>query len=387
MTRSTGHLVRIGSGEKAFHAFVPSPLPPHPPINLTAADNDLLGRANRALEKLDAMTSLLPDISLFIYAYVRKEALVSSQIEGTQSSFADLLLYESDQAPGVPMEDVREVSDYVAALDHGLKRLRGGFPLSVRLLRESHGILLRGSRGSSKTPGELRRNQVWIGGSRPEAARFVPPPANRVVECMGALEKFLHGDPTETPALLKAALAHVQFETIHPFLDGNGRLGRLLITLLLCAESTLSEPILYLSLYFKSRRQEYYDHLQRVRTDGDWEGWLRFFLEGVISTSDEAVSTTRRILALFEKDRRQLEKLGRAAASAFRVHQYLQKKPISGIREIEKGLRLTYPTVADALDRMKKARIVKELTGFKRNRVFAYAPYVKLPSEGTEPIR
>ena len=387
MTRSTGQLVRLGSGERAFHAFVPSPLPPHPPINLTAADDVLLGRANRALEKLDAMTWLLPDTSLFIYAYVRKEALVSSQIEGTQSSFADLLLYESDQAPGVPIEDVRQVSDYVAALDHGLKRLRGGFPLSVRLLREIHGILLRGSRRSSKTPGELRRSQVWIGGSRPQAARFVPPPANRVVECMGALEKFLHGDPIETPALLKAGLAHVQFETIHPFLDGNGRLGRLLITLLLRAESALSEPILYLSLYFKSHRQEYYDHLQRVRTDGDWEGWLRFFLEGVISTSDEAVSTTRRILALFEKDRRQLEKLGRAAASAFRVHQYLQKKPISGIREIEKGLRLTYPTVADALDRMKKARIVKELTGFKRNRVFAYAPYVELLSEGTEPIR
>jgi len=387
MTRSTGQLVRLGSGERAFHAFVPSPLPPHPPINLTAADDVLLGRANRALEKLDAMTWLLPDTSLFIYAYVRKEALVSSQIEGTQSSFADLLLYESDQAPGVPIEDVRQVSDYVAALDHGLKRLRGGFPLSVRLLREIHGILLRGSRRSSKTPGELRRSQVWIGGSRPQAARFVPPPANRVVECMGALEKFLHGDPIETPALLKAGLAHVQFETIHPFLDGNGRLGRLLITLLLRAESALSEPILYLSLYFKSHRQEYYDHLQRVRTDGDWEGWLRFFLEGVISTSDEAVSTTRRILALFEKDRRQLEKLGRAAASAFRVHTYLQKKPISGIREIEKGLRLTYPTVADALDRMKKARIVKELTGFKRNRVFAYAPYVKLLSEGTEPIR
>jgi len=387
MTRSTGQLVRLGSGERAFHAFVPSPLPPHPPINLTAADDVLLGRANRALEKLDAMTWLLPDTSLFIYAYVRKEALVSSQIEGTQSSFADLLLYESDEAPGVPMEDVREVSDYVAALDHGLKRLRGGFPFSVRLLREIHGILLRGGRGGSKMPGELRRSQVWIGGSGPGAAHFVPPPANRVVECMGALERFLHGDPVETTPLVKAGLAHVQFETIHPFLDGNGRLGRLLMTLILCAESALSEPILYLSLYFKSRRQEYYDHLQRVRTDGDWEGWLRFFLEGVITTSEEAVGTTRRILALFEKDRRQLEKLGRAAASAFRVHQYLQKKPISGIREIEKGLRLTYPTVADALDRMKKARIVKELTGFKRNRVFAYAPYVKLLSEGTEPIR
>lgn len=387
MKRTTGQLVQIGSGDEAFQAFVPAPLPPEPPLKLTAADQALLERANRALGKLDGMTSLLPNTSLFIYAYVRKEALVSSQIEGTQSSFSDLLLYESDQAPGVPLEDVREVSDYVAALSHGIERLRGGFPLSLRLLREIHGVLLRSGRGSNKTPGEFRRSQVWIGGSRPGNARFVPPPTDRVVECMGVLEKFLHGDPIETPTLLKAALAHVQFETIHPFLDGNGRLGRLLITFLLCAENALSDPILYLSLHFKSHRQEYYDRLQRVRTHGDWEGWLRFFLEGVISTSEEAVATTRRILALFEKDRRQIEKLGRAAASAFRVHEYLQKKPISGIREIEKDLGLTYPTVAGALDRMKTQRIVRELTGFKRNRVFAYAPYVELLSEGTDPIR
>lgn len=387
MKRSTGQLVRRGSGDGAYQAFVPAALPPNPPLKLTGADHDLIERANRALGKLDGMTSLLPDTSLFIYAYVRKEALVSSQIEGTQSSFSDLLLFESDQAPGVPVEDVREVSDYVAALDYGLKRLRGGFPLSLRLLREIHGVLLRSGRGSNKTPGELRRSQVWIGGSRPGNARFVPPPTDKVVECMGALEKFLHGDPVQTPTLLKAALAHVQFETIHPFLDGNGRLGRLLITFLLCAEGALSEPILYLSLHFKSHRQAYYDHLQRVRTHGDWEGWVRFFLEGVIRTSDEAVSTTRRILALFEKDRRSLETLGGAAASAFRAHEYLQKKPITGIREMEKDLGLTYPTIAGALDRMKKLRIVKELTGFKRNRVFAYAPYVELLSEGTEPIR
>jgi len=387
MKRTTGKMVRMGSADQAYTAFVPASLPPEPPLKLTAADHDLLERANRALGKLDGMASLLPDTSLFIYAYVRKEALVSSQIEGTQSSFADLLLYENDQIPGVPLEDVREVSDYVAALDHGLKRLRGGFPLSLRLLREIHGVLLRGGRPPRKTPGEFRRSQVWIGGSRPGNARFVPPPANEVVECMGALEKFLHGTPVETPTLVKAALAHVQFETIHPFLDGNGRLGRLLITLLLCAEGALTEPILYLSLYFKSRRHEYYDHLQRVRTHGDWEGWLRYFLEGVISTSDEAVATTRRILALFEKNRRQLQTLGRAASSALRVHQYLQKRPIAGIREMEKSLGLTYPTVAGALGRMKKLHIVKELTGFKRNRVFVYAPYVALLSEGTEPIR
>jgi Fic family protein len=380
-------MVRIGSGEDAYQAFVPAPLPPDPPLKLTAADHDLIERANRALGQLDGMTSLLPDTSLFIYAYVRKEALVSSQIEGTQSSFSDLLLFESDQAPGVPLEDVREVSDYVAALDHGLARLRGGFPLSLRLLREIHAVLLRSGRGKDKTPGEFRRSQVWIGGSRPGNARFVPPPTDQVVPCMSALEKFLHAAPARAPTLLKAALAHVQLETIHPFLDGNGRLGRLLITFLLCAEGALSEPILYLSLHFKTHRQQYYEHLQRVRSHGDWEGWVRFFMEGVISTSGEAIATTRRVLALFDEDRRKLEKLGRAAASAFRVHEFLQKKPIAGIRELEKALDLTYPTVAGALDRMKKVGIVKELTGFKRNRVYAYGPYVALLSEGTDPIR
>lgn len=384
--RTTGTYIRSRTAVESFNAFVPAPLPPDPPLDLTADDHDLIERANRALGRLDGLTELLPDTSVFIYTYVRKEALVSSQIEGTQSSFADLLLYESDQAPGVPVEDVREVSDYVAALDHGLERMRGGFPLSLRLLRELHAVLLRSGRGSTKTPGEFRRSQVWLGGSRPGNARFVPPPADRVVECMGALERFLHGDPVAMPALLKAALAHVQFETVHPFLDGNGRLGRLLITLLLCAEGALNQPILYLSLYFKTHRQDYYDHLQRARTHGDWEGWLRYFLTGVVETAGEALSTTRRILALFDKDRRQLESLGRASVSAFRVHEHLRSKPITGIREMAKALDLTYPTVSAALDRMVKLGIVRELTGYSRNRVFAYGPYVDLLSEGAEPI-
>jgi Fic family protein len=385
--RSVGTYVRVSTAGEPFRAFVPAPLPPEPPLVLTAADHDLVERANRALGRLDGLTALLPNISLFLYAYVRKEAVVSSQIEGTQSSLADLLLYESDQVPGVPVEDAREVSDYLAALEHGLKRLRGGFPMSLRLLREIHGILLRSGRGSEKDPGEFRRSQVWIGGSRPGNARFVPPPADSVIKCMGALEKFLHGDPVQTPALIRAALAHVQFETIHPFLDGNGRVGRLLIALLLAADGALSEPILYLSLYFKMYRQEYYAHLQRVRTHGDWEGWLRFFLQGVVETADEALDTTRRVLALFDKDRRRLEGLGRATVSASRVLEQLQKKPISGVQELAKVLKLSYPTVASALDRMKKLHIVKELTGYKRNRVFAYAPYVEILSEGTEPLR
>ena len=384
--RKSGTYVRVPLADEPFDAFVPSPLPPRPPLKLTAKDHDLVEQANRALGRLDGLTALLPNTDLFIHAYVRKEALVSSQIEGTQSSFTDLLLYESDQVPGVPLEDVREVSDYVAALDHGLERLRGGFPLSVRLLREIHGVLLRSGRGSDKTPGELRRSQVWVGGPRPSKATFVPPPPDRVADCMSAFERFLHGDPVETPTLVKAGLAHVQFETIHPFLDGNGRLGRLLVTLLLCAEEALRAPILYLSLYFKTHRPEYYDHLQRVRTRGDWEGWLRFFLRGVIDTADEALATTHRILALFEADRRKLESLGRAAASTFRVHEQLQRKPITGVRELEHTLGLTYPTVAASLDRMMKLGIVKELTGYARNRVFAYQPYVALLSEGGEPL-
>lgn len=386
MKRATGQYLKFGRGADAYSAFLPMALPPRPALALRPADQDLVERANRAIGKLDGMASLLPDTSLFIYAYVRREALGSSQIEGTQSSFSDLLLFENAQAPGVPLDDVREVSDYVAALEHGLERLRSGFPLSLRLLREVHGILLRSGRGNSKAPGEFRRTQVWVGGSRPQNARYVPPPPDQVASCMGALEKFLHGEPVETPTLIKAALAHVQFETIHPFLDGNGRLGRLLITLLLCAEGALADPILYLSLHFKNHREAYYDHLQRVRTHGDWEGWLRFFLKGVVSTCEEAVTTTRRILALFEEDRRKLERLGRGSSSAYRVHEYLQRKPISGIRDLEKALQLTHPTVAAALESLKQLQIVTELTGFRRNRVFAYGRFVALLSEGAAPI-
>ena len=256
-------------GEKA-RAFVPAPLPPLPPIDWTSGGlRQRFDDALLALGRLDSVSMLLPDVSLFLYTYVRKEAVLSSMIEGTQSSLSDLLLFEADQQPGVPLDDVREVSNYVAALDHGLSRLRTGFPLSLRLLREMHERLLASGRGARMTPGEFRRSQNWIGGTRPGTAVFVPPPPERVAECMGKLELFLHDQPQPTPVLLKAALAHVQFETIHPFLDGNGRLGRLLITLLLCEQKALREPMLYLSLYFKTHRHLYYDLLNRVRLDGN----------------------------------------------------------------------------------------------------------------------
>jgi Fic family protein len=386
MRRKTGtYRVYSTDGEK-YRAFIPSALPPEPPLRLDNDYNDLMEKANRALGRLDGMTLLLPDTSLFLYFYVRKEALLSSQIEGTQSSFNDLLLFESDEVPGVPLDDVQEVSNYVAAMNHGLNRLHDGFPLSLRLLREIHAILLLKGRGSNKDPGEFRRSQNWVGGSRPGNGVFVPPPPESLMDCLGALEKFLHNDPVPTPLLIKAALAHAQFETIHPFLDGNGRLGRLLITLLLCAEGALAEPILYLSLYFKTHRQEYYDWLQKVRETGDWEGWLRFFLTGVLVTAEQATNSARLILRQFDTDRAKIETLKKAAGSALRVYQLMRSKPLLLIPQASKSLELTVPTVTQALENLRRLGIVREITGRKRGRIFVYTEYLSVLNQGTEPL-
>lgn len=379
MTSTTGESVR---------AFVPNPLPPDPPIRLTDRDHDLIEKANRALGRLDGITMLLPDVSLFLYFYIRKEAVLSSQIEGTQSSFSDLLLHEEDLAPGVPLDDVQEVSNYVAAMSHGLKRLsEDHFPLSLRLIREVHTVLLAKGRGSDKTPGEFRRTQNWLGGTRPGNARFVPPPPDHVARCMDNLEKFLHDQPQRTPVLLKTALAHVQFETIHPFLDGNGRLGRLLITLILCAEDALAQPLLYLSLFFKQHRQEYYDRLDAVRFSGDWLGWLRFFLEGVEQTARQAADTAGRILRLFDEDRHRVEDLGRKAWSVRRVLDLLRQHPITTIPNAAAQLNLTAPTVRSAVESLETLRIVREISGKQRDRIYLYDHYVRILDEGTEPLR
>jgi len=340
-----------------------------------------------AVGRLDGISALLPQPDIFLYAYVRKEAVVSSQIEGTQSSLSDLLLYEQAAAPGVPVDDVQEVSNYVAALNHGLKRLREGFPLSLRLIQEIHAILMSGVRGGMKSPGEFRRSQNWIGGSRPGTARFVPPPPDELMNCLGALEKFMHDDPVATPALIKAALVHVQFETIHPFLDGNGRLGRLLITFLLCAEGVLNEPLLYLSLYFKENRSEYYDHLQSVRRTGDWEGWMRFFLRGVKQTADQAVSSARRLRDLFAADLEKITAVGRAAANIIRIHQQLQLQPVTSVNTIAAKLDMAVNTARSALTQMQTLGIVREITGGKYGRLYAYDAYLTILSEGTEPLR
>jgi Fic family protein len=370
-------------GEKV-RAFVPAPLPPHPPIDWTPELRGKFDQALLALGRLDSVSVLLPDASLFLYMYVRKEAVLSSMIEGTQSSLSDLLMFELDQEPGVPLDDVREVSNYVAALDHGLRRLAEGFPLSLRLFKEIHRVLLNKGRGSHQTPGELRRSQNWIGGSRPGNAAFVPPPAEDVPACMGKLELFLHDQPEPTPVLLKAALAHVQFETIHPFLDGNGRLGRLLITLLLCEHKVLREPMLYLSLYFKTHRQYYYELLNNVRQTGDWETWLDFFAEAVIVTATQAVETAQQLLDLSNQDRDKISGLGRAAASTLQVHRVLMEHPIATSGWLVEKTGITAATVNRSLGHLEQLGIVKELTTQKRNRLFSYARYVDIMNRGTE---
>ena len=300
-------------------------------------------RAIAAVGRLDGVTTILPSTPLFLYMYVRKEALLSSQIEGTQSSLSDLLLFENHEAPTVELDDVTEVSNYVAAIEHGVSRMRGGFPLSLRLIREMHAILLKSGRGAAKQPGEFRRSQNWIGGTRPGNALFVPPPPNRLDECLDALERFLHSEDPALPPLIRAGLAHVQFETIHPFLDGNGRLGRLLITLILCEAGVLREPILYLSLFLKSRRDDYYRLLQEVRQAGTWETWMEFFLTGVAETAEQAAATARDLIAMFDAHRQQIAGLGRAAPSALRVHELMQASPIVTIQTVSRKARHLLP--------------------------------------------
>src|SRR2546430_1440195 len=373
------------SGE-SVRAYIPPPLPPVPALKLEGLFQRL-DRANQGLGRLNGMTKLRPDIRFLLYLYVRKEALVSSQIEGTQSSFTDLLLFENEAVPHVPVEDVEEVSNYVAAMQHGLRRTAAGFPLSLRLIREIHAILLRGGRGANRTPGEFRRSQSWVGGTRPGNAAFVPPPPERLTECLDNFERFLHDEKHKLPVLVEAGLVHVQFETIHPFLDGNGRLGRLLITLLLCSKGALREPLLYLSLFFKTNRDRYYDLLQRVRTHGAWEEWLAFFLEGTEITARSAAEAAKQILTIFAKDRDRIQTLGRAASSALLVHEYMQKRPLVAIGAVAEELKLSIPTVTVALDHLVRLGIAKEVTGKRRARVFGYSRYLKILSEGTEPIR
>ena len=374
---------------ESVRAFVPAPLPPDPPVLLEGELQVLHERALLACGRLDGVSALLPDRELFLYAYVRREALLSSQIEGTQSSLSDLLLFELQEAPGVPVDDVVEVSSYVAGLEHGLRRMKEGFPLSSRLLREIHACLLARGRGADRLPSEFRRSQNWIGGTRPGNASFVPPPPGLVDACMAQLEQFIHGStdgPRTPPVLVRAALAHVQFETIHPFLDGNGRLGRLLIVLMLIDAGVLQQPLLYLSLFFKQHRSHYYALLNRVRQDGDWEAWIDFFLEGVESTATAAVLTVQKLLDLFRTDEARLSGLGRSGPSARQVFAALCRRPLNSIGQLSATCGLSFPTTAKALQALVDLGIAHEITGGQRNRLFAYSAYLAILSEGAEPF-
>jgi Fic family protein len=381
-----GQYVSSVAGGESVRAYVPGVLPPVPPLLLDSARHARLERATLALGRLDSVGVLVPDPQLFLYAYVRREAVLSSQIEGTQSSLSDLLLFELDEVAGVPFDDVVEVSNYVAALEHGMARLGEGLPLCNRLLREMHSQLMARGRGSDKLPGEFRRSQNWIGGTRPGNAHFVPPPPQEVESCMAALEQYLHDEDSGQPVLLKAALAHVQFETIHPFLDGNGRLGRLLIALMLHESGALSQPLLYLSLYFKQHRQVYYDLLDRVRRQGDWEAWVDFFLEGVEQTAQGAVQSARRLVDLFAADTARLQEGGRGSASALRVLSVMRQRPLTSLRQITAQAVMSFPTAAKAMQRLVEAGISRELTGQRRNRVFVYDAYLRILNEGGEAL-
>jgi len=368
-------------------AFIPPPLPPNPPLELSGV-LPLFEQANIAVGKLDAMAQMLPDVDRFIYTYVRKEALVSSQIEGTQSSLSDLLLHEIDAVPGVPSEDVEEVSNYVAALRYGIQKIRDeDYPLTLNLIRDLHSILLQGHRGSNKDPGEFRRSQVWSQDAYGRVS-FVPPTAEQVVPLLGDLEKYINEEKPALPVLIRAALAHAQFETIHPFHDGNGRLGRLLITLMLRASKIMHEPILYLSLHFKANRGAYYDALEAIRLKGAWEEWVAFFLRGVVEVAEQGIGSIKGLTNLFEADKEKILTHGsRGNATVFRVHGHLQKHIYATVPNLEKELGVSAPTARTALVELQGLGIVKEVTGQQRNRVYVYEQCLDILSQGANPIK
>lgn len=379
-----GRFVETPVAGELVRAFVPPPLPPAPPVDVLAL-LERLSLAERALGRLDGITMLLPQQELFLYMYVRKEAVLSSQIEGTQSTLSDLLRFEIEAQAGQPIDDIREVSNYVDAMMYGLERLEE-LPLSLRLIREMHARLLQSGRGGTKSPGEFRRSQNWIGGTRPGNALFVPPPTTELDACLDALELFMHEEGSKLPALIKAGLLHVQFETIHPFLDGNGRIGRLLVTLYLCVHGVLRKPLLYLSLYLKTHRTDYYRLLQEVREHGAWEAWLEFFLTGVADTANQAFDAATRIVELFKEDRERITAESERAGSSLRVHELLQQNPYVTANQLVERTGLTAPTINAALADLERLGVAEEVTGRRRGRVFGYRRYLAILSEGTDPL-
>lgn len=383
MKKRIGKFITQKHTKEAFKAYIPQDLPPIPQIDISSFSS-LLEKATAAIGELNNTTQTIPNISLFVYMYVRKEALLSSQIEGTQSSFSDLILFENKLKPEITLDDVEEVSNYVKAMQFGLTKLADGFPLSLRLIRDIHNVLLSGSRGNNMNPGEFRKSQNWIGGTRPGNAIFVPPPVENLNDCLRNLEKFMHDDTM--PVLIKTAISHVQFETIHPFLDGNGRLGRLLITLLLINGELLEQPILYLSLYLKQHRKKYYDLLQEVRMNGTWETWIEFFLDGILLTCKQAIKTSQDINKLFVGDITKIESLGRIRFSCIKVLEYLKHLPQTSVLQISKDLEITQPTARTALNKMVEVGILEETSGKERDKNYVYKKYLDILELGTDPL-
>ena len=368
-----------------YRAFIPAPLPPEPPVRLSGELQSVLSRADQSLGRLDGSIQTLPNPDLFVAMYIRKEAVLSSQIEGTQSSLQDVLASEAKVLSATRPSDVREVFSYVDAMKYGLERLES-LPLSIRLIREIHERLLHRARGAQLQPGELRTSQNWIGhpGCTINEAVFVPPPPAQAMECLGQLESFLHAQD-DIPALVRLGLIHAQFETIHPFLDGNGRLGRLLITFLLTQRYILQKPVLYISQFFKRHRTEYYDRLQSVRDGGDWEGWLAFFLRGVAEVSEEAAKTAQRILALREEHRNAVtEHLGRATGNGHRILEILYRRPYLSVADVQETIGGSYAAANNLVSHLTRIGILEEVTGQKRNRIFSYQPYIRIFAEESD---
>jgi Fic family protein len=375
-----GELLLQVTTDETYYSFLPKKLPPDPPIEFNGEINRLLESASRALGRLDGISYLLPDPDIFIYQFVRKEAVLSSQIEGTQTTLVEFLEAERDlERKTGPIE---EVSNYISAMNYGLERL-DKLPISSRLIKEIHRELITGTRGDTGQTGEFRNSQNWIGGTRPGNASFVPPPFQNIVGCMGDLEIFINDDKLIMSTLIKAGLAHAQFETIHPFPDGNGRLGRLLITFILVAEGILKNPLLYLSLHFKNYRDEYYNRLNAIREHGDWEGWLKFYLEGVWKISDQAVDTARRIVDLMETDKNRIRDNKMVVSSALRVHELFFHIPVLEVKDVATFLEITPPTARKAVSVLEEIGIVNEFTGKKRNKRYKYGEYIDIIIEGT----
>ena len=379
--QQTGIYETASIGDGQVRAFIPNPLPPEDILDMKYLQHSL-DSAIFALGQLHSIATILPEPWLYIYAYIRREAVLSSRIEGMQSTLSDLMLFELTQVPGVRVDDVVEVSNYVSALEFGFRRLReDNFPLCNRLIRDIHKELLSSSRGSKNSPGEFRRSQNWLGGTHPGNARFVPPPANIVEKCISNLERYMYSNYRRQSALIRAGLSHVQFETIHPFLDGNGRVGRLLISLQLCHEGLLNEPLLYLSLHFKKNRSDYYSLLDAVRHHGDWEAWLIFFLDGITETSENAISVAKRLNTLFREDSLRIRNFARFKSSSLLVQQALQKRPVSTLKSIAAETGRSIPAVTNGMSALEQIGIAREITNRKRNRIYSYDQYISILNE------